>query len=337
VELAVLASVGVLMALGDQGPRDPVVWPDRIVRGANVSSRAKEEDLAFYAKQWNGYAVRILVNSITAQQPPYAVPEKEKARIFNCLDLCLKHNLLTVFSPSVSFDDNDKFFGNEAWLAAFKDFWREVAARYKDKGLIVYDLVNEPWGKEARRRWTSYARELTAAIRAIDVRHTIMVEPPEWGWPNGFQYLEPTGDKNTVYSFHFYGPMDFTHQRSSRGHMTTTEQQWRERIYPGFLQGENWDKERMRKEVRTAAAWRDKHQARIWCGEFGVARWARGAYRWVTDWIDALEEERIGWAYYEYRGWQPMDLEMEPGSRQATPRRETDFARLFKTCFAKKD
>lgn len=311
-----------------------VTWPDRIVRGANISIRATEEDIAHYAREWNGYAVRILVNSITDEEPPYAVSEERKARVFGCLDLCLKYGLLTVFSPSASFRDNDKFFSNQQWLAAFKDFWREVATRYKDKGPIVYDLINEPWGDKARLHWSNYAKELTAAIREIDTLHTIMVVPPEWGWPNGFQYLEPTGDKNTVYSLHFYGPMDFTHQRN-KGHMRTTEQQWRERVYPGFLQGEEWDKERLRKEVQKAARWRDRYGVRMWCGEFGVARWARGAYRWTTDWIDVLEEEKIGWAYYVYRGWQHMDMEMDSTSRQETPRTETDVARLYKSYFTK--
>jgi len=320
----------------EAGPVMGLTWPDRVVRGANISSRATEEDIAHYANDWHGYAVRILVNSITAEEPPYAVSEERKARIFKCLDNCLKYNLLTVFSPSASFRDNNKFFSNEQWLEAFKDFWREVATRYKDKGPIVYDLINEPWGEEARVRWNSYARELTAAVREIDSVHTIMVVPPEWGWANGFQYLEPTGDKNTVYSFHFYGPMDYTHQRN-RGHMRTTEEQWRERVYPGFFQGEDWNKERLRKEVRIAAGWRDKYGVRMWCGEFGVARWARGAMRWTQDWIDALEEEKIGWAYYEYRGWQHMDMEMDSTGRQATPRNETGFVRFYKKYFARTD
>jgi hypothetical protein len=127
--------------------------------------------------------------------------------------------------------------------------------------------------------------------------------------------------------------MDFTHQRN-KGHMKTTEEQWKERVYPGFLQGEQWDKERFRKEVRLAAEWRDKHGATMWCGEFGAARWARGAVQWMRDWIEALEEEKIGWAYYEYRGWQPIDLEMDPASRQRTERSETEFTTLLKKYFA---
>lgn len=311
----------------------PVVWPDGMVRGANIPVSATDADIEHYVKDWHGYVVRILVNSITEEKPPYAVNEKMKARVFGALDRCLDHGLITVFSPSASFGNNDRFFANEEWLAAFTSFWKEVAARYRDKGPIVYDLINEPWGGEARKRWNSYAKELTAAIREIDDRHTIMLVPPEWGWANGFRYLEPTGDKNTVYSFHFYGPMDYTHQRN-QGHMKTTEEQWKERVYPGPLQGEPWDKERFRKEIRLAADWRDKHNVKMWCGEFGVARWARGADRWLKDWVDALEEEKIGWAYYEYRGWQHMDMEMDPASRTTTARGETDFSKFFRNYFA---
>ena len=315
------------------GGQAGVVWPEGMVRGANMPFRASEEDVAHFARDWHGQVARILVNSITSPRPPYDVSEEMKARVFAALDRCLEHGLITVFSPSASFENNDAFFTNEEWLAAFRSFWKEVAVRYRDKGPIVYDLINEPWGSEARRRWNSYARELTAAIREIDTRHTIMVEPAEWGWAGGFPYLEPTGDKNTVYSFHFYGPMDFTHQRN-QGHMKTTAEQWKERVYPGPLQGEQWDKQRFRKEIALATAWRDKHNARIWCGEFGVARWARGADRWMKEWIEALEEEKIGWAYYEYRGWQHMDMEMDAASREPTVRGETDLSRFFKTYFA---
>ena len=314
---------------------DTVAWPERIVRGVNTNFQVGEEDISHYARGWNGYAARFLVNDITDAKPPYAVREEEKAKIFRSLDLSLKYNLLTIFSPDASFDVNDEFFGNDKWRNAFKAFWREVAVRYKDQGPIVYDLVNEPWGDEARRRWTSYAKELTAAIREVDGRHTIMVEPPEWGWPNGFRYLEPTGDRNTVYSFHFYGPMDFTHQRNG-GHMKTTEKQWRERVYPGFLQGEKWNKERFRKEVRTAAAWRDKYGVKIWCGEFGVARWARG--RWIGC--------ATGSTYWRRRGSAGPTTSTVAGSRwiwksthgaDSVLRGETDFVVLFKKYFKRTD
>ena len=153
--MRLLGSLFILALLSSSLIAADVAWPDRVIRGANVPHRIGEADIESYIEDLNGYAVRILVNSITEEQPPYNVPEKRKEEVFRALDLCLAHGLITVFSPSASFRDNDLFFGNEEWLAAFRDFWREVATRYKDKGPIVYDLINEPWGEKARERWNS--------------------------------------------------------------------------------------------------------------------------------------------------------------------------------------
>jgi hypothetical protein len=77
---------------------------------------------------------------------------------------------------------------------------------------------------------------------------------------------------------------------------------------------------------------------RIWCGEFGVARWALGAEQWMKDWIDLLEAENIGWSYYSYREWHHMDLEMDPEERvNPTGRSETDLVKLTKGYFARNE
>ena len=97
--------------------------------------------------------------------------------------------------------------------------------------------MNEPHDTLAKTQWSSYARELTRAIRQIDPRHTIMVEPPEWGWPPGFEFLEPTGDANTIYSFHSYAPNEFTVQKTSGGFLTATDEEWKKPGLPGKYNG----------------------------------------------------------------------------------------------------
>lgn len=331
-------SMLLLLAVSVLSAAEPIPWPDYMLRGANVTTRLTEEDIAHYAGNWKSNSVRFLVNNYLPSEPPYRPSEERKQEIYGIIDLCLKYNLYTIFSPSAAFQDNDAFFSNPEFRKAYVEMWEEVATRYRDAGPIAYDLMNEPHDNLARTEWSGFAKELTAAIRKIDKVHTIVVEPPEWGWANGFKYLEPTGDPNTVYSFHFYGPMDFTHQRNS-GHMRATEEQWRERVYPGStMQDEVWDRERLAAEVALATDFRDKHGVRIWCGEFGVARWARGALTWFADWIELLERERIGWSYYSFREWWPMDLEMDPFARmERTERSDTYFVKLLKGYFARKD
>ncbi len=314
----------------------PVAWPKHILRGANVATNLTEADVAHLALDWKANSCRLLVNDMLPSRPPYQPSDERKKKVFDTLDLLLKYNLYTVFSPSASFNDNDRLFSNPEFRKAYVEFWREVAQRYRDAGPIAYDLMNEPHDSLARTEWSAFARELTAAIRAIDTVHTIVVEPTEWGWADGFRYLEPTGDPNTVYSFHFYGPMDYTHQRNN-GHMRATEEQWKQRVYPGaFMQGEVWDRARLKAEIDKAVAFGEKHGVKIWCGEVGVARWALGAPQYIRDWFELCEERGIGWSYYAYREWAPMDLEMDPSVRGGkTERSETVFVKMLREFFSR--
>jgi hypothetical protein len=338
--------LALLLAVSNQLSASSFSWPDFILRGANLGigtgypGHYSEEDIAHLALNWRANSVRILINDIIPDSRlPYQVSEQTREDVFRLIDLCLKYRLYTVFSFSASFDNNDNFFTNEQLKAAYLGFWQEVARRYAGSKGLAYDLMNEPHDNLAQTQWSDYAKELTAAIRQIDSVNTIIVEPPGWGWPDGFDYLKPTGDKNTVYGFHFYGPMDFTHQRYGGLMMNTPEEQWRQRVYPGLIVSEwgkeYWDKNTMRSYVRKAAGFRDRYGVRIWCGEFGCARWALGAKQWFKDWIDLLEEEKIGWSYYSYREWHHMDIEMNPAERvNPTERTETELVRMFKEYFA---
>jgi endoglucanase len=93
--------------------------------------------------------------------------------------------------------------------------WTKLAARYKDEPWIGgYDLINEPnWsfatpGKgngcdetENKAVW-SLQQRITAAIRAVDTRHVIIIEGNCWG--NNYRGLPPAWDANMVLSFHKY-------------------------------------------------------------------------------------------------------------------------------------
>jgi aryl-phospho-beta-D-glucosidase BglC (GH1 family) len=93
--------------------------------------------------------------------------------------------------------------------------WTRLAARYKDEPWVGgYDLINEPnWsfatpGKgngcdetENKAVWGLQQR-ITAAIRAVDKRHIVIVEGNCWG--NNYKGLPPAWDANMVLSFHKY-------------------------------------------------------------------------------------------------------------------------------------
>jgi endoglucanase len=331
----------ILLSISCVSATETVSWPDHITRGVNLGGvdRYSEEDIAHLALDWRVNSVRILKNDIIPSTAPFKLDEQTRADLYDLIGYCMKYRLYTVLAFSPSFRDQDAFFSNRAFMDAYKEFWIELATHYADSAGVAYDLMNEPHGDMAVSLWPDYAAELTAAIREVDTVHTIVVEPCDWGWPAGFEHLVPTGDTNTVYGFHFYGPMDYTHQRYADQMMNTPDAVWLQRAYPGTIVSEwgqeYWDKETMRSYVQKATAFKNRYGVRLWCGEFGCARWAIGADRWFADWISLLDEAEIGWSYYSYREWHHMDIEMDPDERvNSTGRGETELVTQFRQYFS---
>jgi endoglucanase len=93
--------------------------------------------------------------------------------------------------------------------------WRKLAERYANEPWIGgYDIINEPnWGfgdstdrnglKETKNApLRQLMMDITAAIRAVDKRHIIIIEGNGWG--NNYRGVLPPWDDNIVLSFHKY-------------------------------------------------------------------------------------------------------------------------------------
>ncbi|WP_207955439.1 glycoside hydrolase family 5 protein [Segetibacter sp. 3557_3] len=93
--------------------------------------------------------------------------------------------------------------------------WQRLARRYANEQWIGgYDLINETnWGfadpkdkngcaEEGNEPLRKLSVDITAAIRAVDKNHLIVVEGNCWG--NNYKGIFPLWDKNMVVSFHKY-------------------------------------------------------------------------------------------------------------------------------------
>lgn len=93
--------------------------------------------------------------------------------------------------------------------------WRELARRYADEPTVgAFDLINEPnWDfsgpggghgcqEKANAPLRAHLREITAAIRAVDKRHMLVIEGNCWG--NNYAGVLPLWDGNTMLSVHKY-------------------------------------------------------------------------------------------------------------------------------------
>ena len=93
--------------------------------------------------------------------------------------------------------------------------WRRLAERYANEPWIGgYDIINEPnWGfsdtadkhglkENGNAPLRQLMMDITAAIRAVDKRHIIIIEGNGWG--NNYRGVLPPWDDNMVLSFHKY-------------------------------------------------------------------------------------------------------------------------------------
>ena len=94
--------------------------------------------------------------------------------------------------------------------------WQAIADRYKNEPAVAaYELLNEPIVVEPGQ-WQTLASRLASSIREVDPNHLLIVERTNavrgqgGSWAaSGFFLID---DPNTMYTFHFYRPIEYSHQ-----------------------------------------------------------------------------------------------------------------------------
>jgi hypothetical protein len=180
-----------------------------------------------------------------------------------------------------------------AWLA----FWKQVGSRFQGApGDVVFELLNEPFGKLTPEVWNEYLKEGLAVVRATNPTRAVIVGGGRWNSIDGLQTLVlPEGDRNLIATVHYYTPMEFTHQGAP----------WNEETRN--LSGVVWtgtDQERRRIELDFAKAqqWAVEHDRPVLLGEFGAYDRAEMDSRARYTAAVARTAERLGWswAYWQF-------------------------------------
>jgi len=208
----------------------------------------------------------------------------------------------------------------------FADFWRMLARHYAswDPDRVFFEILNEPEMRDAYR-WYGVEAKLAAAIRQAAPAHTILAPGARWDDDDDMIFLEPLGDPNVIYVFHFYEPHIFTHQGATWG-----EYYWRwlkglrypsqpenaaevaagvpealDRLYVIRYGQDHWDAARIEAEINQAAEWARRNGVPLVCNEFGVYRnysEPQDRAAWIKDVRTSLERHNIGWAMWDYSG-----------------------------------
>jgi len=166
-------------------------------------------------------------------------------------------------------------------------FWTKIAKRYADypEDLISYDFFNEP-AYMTQDHWNQIIKDFTKAVRSVDKKHLIVIEAGDgWSQSEWFLWLEPTGDDNTIYSFHNYGKhWGYSYDEYYPGYESTPEL-WKDETLEPILFG-------------------IKNNVPMHCGEFGVSMISPGEdYRtWLNDYLALFERFGMGWNWWNWQG-----------------------------------
>jgi endoglucanase len=131
--------------------------------------------------------------------------------------------ILNMHVPQGGFQSNGDggaLWDNKGNQNRLKALYRTIAYKYSNEPTIIgFDLVNEPITTKSIDQWKELAQQLCDEIRKVDRNHLIIVERLNAiarHWDNDENYnLFLINDENTLYTFHFYSPIEYTHQNAS--------------------------------------------------------------------------------------------------------------------------
>jgi endoglucanase len=294
---------------------------------AHLETHTTAEDIAL-VKRMGFDHVRLPVEPAPLFNPsdPGALDADYLRRLDGALDMILAHGLAVVVDIHPSDEFKRGLNTDDRRVEAFAAFWRALASHLsaRDPERVFLEVLNEPVVEDASR-WAVIQAKLVAVMRAAAPRHTIIATGHRWSGLSELLALEPLPDANVVYNFHFYEPMEFTHQgatwagphlaffkgvpypASPEAVAKVSEAVADEpaRLHLLHYGEDRWDAARIETKVAAAALWAERHHVRLTCNEFGVYRRVAPApdrARWIHDVRAALERHRIGWAMWDYAG-----------------------------------
>ncbi|MBN2643367.1 MAG: cellulase family glycosylhydrolase [Victivallales bacterium] len=230
------------------------------------------------------------------------------------LDNCRKLDLAVIVDLHLPPTDGPtppkKKFKNETEERNFySDWWWKQKSNYQDlenawkriaaitakypKQDIWLELFNEPlnWADfpQGPKIWPEWAQKLTNQIRKIDKAHPILVASGPGQLWYGFSNFPPIKDPsdNIIYTLHMWQPFLYTHQ----GYYGDEVRSWPGEFNDGA--GGLWNKKRIIAELYQAREFQKRYGVRLHVGEFGVARYAPNADKYLREVIDVFE--KFGW------------------------------------------
>ncbi len=306
-------------------------WFDRQASQVNMD-KIKDKDFD-NLKKLGMDVVRLPINfhSNVGPAPEYKLDEGYLSNLDAAVNRITSHGLWVILdhhSLSVETFPTD----GEALITSC---CRQLALRYKGKDKIALELFNEPFGRYLQLHWPLMQGRIIKAVRACD--RDLIIVATGWGsHPENLQDLPEYNDPRVIYTFHYYNPQMFTHQKAywdgnfvnlsgypfpyDGARMPSIHPKWQEEPYLAFLYNnyaEAATVNKIREEITEVADWASQHGKLIFCGEFGALNTSEPAdrNRWYKAVGDIMAEKNIPWTLWQYNDEQLVNFSIFNGAQ----------------------
>jgi endoglucanase len=226
----------------------------------------------------------------------------------------------SVVQSNLRSDAPNTLFNDSGLKRRFVALWDKVAARYGGNDRIAFELLNEVVEMEVASSWNGLIADAVGAIRKRAPKSTIIYGGIQWNSARTLKLLDKPADDNVIFTFHFYEPLIFTHQKA---HWVPNMVMDRDIHFPESMayfveesrvlgskgkditdMGANDRGDRIVREmVEEAMDAARKAGVRLYCGEFGVIDRAPppDTLSWFADVLSAFRANRIGCSIWSYK------------------------------------
>ena len=173
-------------------------------------------------------------------------------------------------------------------------FWTQIGERYKNlPNRVIFEMLNEPNQAMTAEIWNAQIPETLAVIRATNPTRNVIVGPGNW---NGIEFLPKLvlpDDPHLIVTFHYYHPMEFTHQGASWVPQYTKL---------GVAWGSPAEVDLMNKELDSVKAWGEANKRPIFLGEFGTIEDGKMVDRvkWTSAMARGADARGFSWAWWQF-------------------------------------
>jgi len=240
----------------------PVNLHGVFIRGLTREAKyVNEKCFRTMVDEWKVEVIRVpFMSAQWYSEPSYIGDANYEGQLYKAIELCEKLGVYCIVDWHVLGDGNPMTHAKEA-----EKFFTKLSKKYAKKTHLIYELCNEPNGKEVS--WDGvvkpYAESMIRVIRKNAPESIVIVGSSTWSQDVDIAARNPLTEKNILYAFHFYAGSH---------------------------------KQDLRDKVARAA-----QTLPLFSSEWGTSNYDAQGGPFVeesTKWIEFMRERNIGWCHY---------------------------------------